>query len=86
MQSEKKQIQERQQQSEPRPDPRFEMILGKPKSDPECKYAEIYSNGVGWALYCRLLDRFLTKYEIPVCIERPSSCPIKRLFEHINEL
>jgi len=86
MQSEKKQAKEEQQAEEPRPDPRFEMILGKPKADPECKYAQLYTNGVGWALYCKLLDRFLTKYEIPTCLEHPNNCPIRRLFEHINEL
>ena len=76
----------RLQNFEKKPDPRIEITSGKPPANPPCKYSEVHSNEVGWALFCQVLGRFLTKYEVQYCVGASERCPIAKYYEAISEL
>ena len=74
------------QNFEKKPDPRIEITSGKPPANPPCKYSEVYSNEVGWSLFCQVLGRFLTKYEAQYCMGASERCPIAKYYETISEI
>jgi hypothetical protein len=64
------------QNIEIKPDPRINIIEGKPPLNPPCRYSSIYDNGVGWVLYCNIMMRYLTKFEAENCLENANRCPL----------
>ena len=73
------------QNTERKPDPRIEITSGKPPANPPCKYSEVQNNEFGWALFCQILARFLTKYEAQYCFSYAERCPFAKWVDKVND-
>jgi hypothetical protein len=69
----------------PRPDPRINIIAGKAPASQPCPYSTVYNDGVGWALYCNIMMRYLTKHEAEYCIKHADSCPMIKYMSRTME-
>jgi len=69
----------------PKPDPRINIIAGKAPANPPCSYSTVYSDGVGWALYCNVMLRYLTKYEAEYCLKYADRCPMIKYMNRTME-
>lgn len=60
-----------------RPDPLLNLLEKAPKES--CPFIKIYRAERGYAAYCSTLDRFLTRYEVPLCEQAYERCPFKKI-------